>query len=140
MFSKNNLTKLFAVMLTMCLVCPLLAQKSVNKFKDVDIPFNMKHEDTVIEKGKYEFEVLKYPTQVIFYLSIKKKRGQNLCLIPGERLKYSNEEIEEGKIPKKSKLSFKRIPVRKQVYIIYEAGSKTAIFPLIKIRWILEYE
>ena len=140
MFFKRNFVSLWGVVLILFLVCPLLAQKSVNKFKDVNIPFNIIHDGKVIEAGKYDFEVLKYDSQVIFYLAIKKKRGQNLCLIPGERLKYSNEDIESNKIPKKSGLSIKRVPVKKMVNIVYEAGSKTAIFPLIKIKWQLGYE
>lgn len=140
MFFKRNFVGLMGVVLILCLVFPLMAQKRINIFKDVNIPFNMIHEDKVIEAGKYNFEILKYDSQVIFYLAIKKKRGQNLCLIPGERLTYSNEEIESNKVPKKSGLSIKRNQAKKLVNIVYEAGSKTAIFPLIKIRWQLEYE
>ena len=140
MFFKRKISNLVRVLLITFLVCPLIAQKSVNKFKDVNIPYTMKHENTVLEKGKYDFEILKYSSQTVFYLSIKKRRGQNLCLIIGERLKYTNLEIETNQIPQKSKLSIKKNPEKKLLYITYESGSSTVIFPLLKIRWELEYE
>lgn len=121
----------------MFLICPLIAQKSVYKFKGVNIPFKLKHKDTVFDKGKYDFEIVKFPTQVIFYLKIKKGR-KNLCLIPGERL--TRLEFEMNKIPAKPKLVIKKNPEEKMVYITFESGTLTVIFPGIRIRWKMEYE
>lgn len=137
MFFKRNFVNLLRVLLIMFLICPLIAQKSVYKFKGVNIPFKLKHKDTVFDKGKYDFEIVKFPTQVIFYLKIKKGR-KNLCLIPGERL--TRLEFEMNKIPAKPKLVIKKNPEEKMVYITFESGTLTVIFPGIRIRWKMEYE
>ncbi len=137
MFSKRNFVNILRVLLIMFLICPLIAQKSVYKFKGVNIPFKLKHKDTVFDKGKYDFEILKFPTQVIFYLKIKKGR-KNLCLIPGERL--TRLEFEMNEIPAKPQLVIKKNPEEKMVYITFESGTLTVIFPCIRIRWKMEYE
>ena len=115
---------------------------SVYKFKGVAIPFNLKYEDTIFKKGKYDFEILIHHKQQVFYLRILKK-GKGLCLMSGERLKYKSygfEKMKDPKIPDQPTLRIKKHPTGKIVNIIFESGKKTAIYPFEKIRFKLEYE
>jgi hypothetical protein len=122
---------------------PVFAQLTkLYHFKKVQIPFNLKHEDTIIQKGKYDFEFLRHQTQPIFYLKIR-KGSKVLCQLLGEKLEYEGygwDKMRDPDIPKKPKMSMSRIPVRKDLYIIFETGKDTQIYPLIKVRFQLKYE
>jgi hypothetical protein len=109
--------------------------EDVCSFKDVQIPFDLKYEDKIIKKGKYEIEILKHTGQTAYYLRIKKK-GNRLCLVPGEYLKY----MDETEIPDKPKLRMRRNTAEKLLYIIFESGTITWKYPTIKIRFKIEYE
>ena len=92
---------------------PAFAQwEDVSSFKEVQIPFDLKYDEKIIKKGKYEVEILKHTGQTVYYLRIKKK-GKKLCLIPGEYLKY----IDEKDIPNKPKLRMRRNTAEKLLYI-----------------------
>jgi hypothetical protein len=109
--------------------------EDVTSFKDVQIPFNLKYDDKIIKKGKYEVEILKHTAQTAYYLRIKKK-GKRLCLVPGEYLKY----IDETEIPNKPKLRMRRNTAEKLLYVIFESGTITWKYPKVKIRFKIEYE
>jgi len=116
--------------------------RTVQKFKKVDVPFDMKHEDLVMEKGQFDFEILCERSLNIFQLKIYKK-GKSLCAITGKVLRDKlpgarGEEMEE--VPDEPTLQMKRIPVKKAVYIIFETGKQTEMFPGFVIRFELEYE
>jgi len=121
----------------MILLCPAIAQmKLICEFKDVNIPFNLKNEDSLFEKGKYDFELLKMTN--VFYLRIKKK-GIPVCLIPhGQKLMYEN--MSDPDIPQYAKFQIKRNPALKIAYLIFESGSHHPDYPTIKVRFKLEYE
>jgi hypothetical protein len=115
---------------------PAFAQwEDVSSFKEVQIPFDLKYDEKIIKKGKYEVEILKHTGQTVYYLRIKKK-GKKLCLIPGEYLKY----IDEKDIPNKPKLRMRRNTAEKLLYIIFESGTITWKYPKVKIRFKIEYE
>lgn len=138
---KRIVADLLIIFLILC--CPAFAQmKSLYKFKGVQIPFNLKHKDLIIQKDTYDFEFLRHPTQPIFYLKIKKGR-KTLCQLQGERLEYEGAEWEYMKdpdIPKNPRMRMKKNLEKKVVYIIFETGKNTEIYPLIKTRFKLEYE
>ncbi len=147
MFFKKNFVNLLGVILIIFLICPLMAQlKNIAEFKRVEIPFNLKHEDSIYEKGKYDFEiVVMYMTSgvVLFFLRIKKKR-KILCQIEGKRLGYHTdflaELLNDPNIPDEPRLKIKRNPKEKILNIIYESGKKATFYPLEKIRFKIEYE
>ena len=147
MFFKRNPVKLLGVLLIMFLICPLIAQmKSIAKFKGVEIPFNLKHKDSIFEKGKYDFEILvkdMISGEDLFFLRIKKKR-KILCQIQGMRLKYHSdflaELLNDPNIPDEPRLKIKRNPKEKILNIIYESGKIATFYPLEKIRFRIEYE
>ena len=123
------------------LVSPSIAQwERVYYFKDVNVPFNLVHEDQIFEKGKYDFEILKDFRQALYYLRIKKK-NKRLCNILGEYLLYDQRgAINDPEVPDKPKFGMRRNPVTKDVYILFESGRKYTKYPFIKIRFKMKFE
>jgi hypothetical protein len=147
MIIKRNLATFLRILLILFLSSPSFAQiQELCEFKGVKIPWTLKYEDIVIEKGKCDLIILRHGTNTrLFYLKIKKK-GKTICLIPkGERVKYKNQgnliALEnDPDIPKNAKLQIKRNPVLKIVYIIFESGKNARICPFHKVRFKVEYE
>jgi len=143
MFTKKIHLNLLTVFLVFLLFSQAQADwRTVSIFKKVDIPFNMKHEDLIMKKGQFDFEILCERSLNIFQLKIYKK-GKSLCAVTGKVLREGlpgarGEEMEE--VPEEPTLQLKRIPVKKAVYIIFETGKLTEIFPGFVIRFELEYE
>jgi hypothetical protein len=129
----------------MFLFCPAIAQmKKICIFKGVEISFNLKHDDSKIEKGKYDFEFFKHQTQLSFYLRIKKKR-KAICIVRGEQLAYESsgyyyEQSEDPNIPEQAKLKFLKNPKEGIVDILFESGKRSIAYPNIKLRFRMEYE
>ncbi|NOR15566.1 MAG: hypothetical protein GQ544_07675 [Candidatus Aminicenantes bacterium] len=136
MFYRLACKVIVCVFFVSLLSLPAFSQwEDVSSFKDVQIPFNLKYKDKIIKKGKYEIEILKHTAQTVYYLRIKKK-GKRLCLVPGEYLKY----IDEKDIPNKPILRMRRNTAEKLLYVIFESGTITWKYPMIKIRFKIEYE
>jgi len=136
MFCRLSCKVIVCVFFVSLLSLPVFSQwEDVTSFKDVQIPFDLKYEDKIIKKGKYEIEILKHTSQTAYYLRIKNK-GNRLCLVPGEYLKY----IDETDIPDKPKIRMRRNTAEKLLYIIFESGTITWKYPNIKIRFKIEYE
>lgn len=145
MLLKRILVSLSTLFLILLFVMPVSAQlQSVVKFKGVEIPYNLKHEDTLIEIDKYDFEifVLEHDAQKLFFLGIKKGK-KVLCHIPGERLQYETEFLMEldkdPNIPDKSTLDMRIAPQEKSVIFIFEAGKRAGAYSYEKIRFKIEY-
>jgi len=147
MIIKRNLATFLGILLILFLSSPSIAQlQELHEFKGVKIPWTLKYEDIVIEKGNCDLIFLRHGTNTrLFYLKIKKK-GKTICLIPkGERVAYKDQGNllalqNDPEIPKNAKLQIKRNPALKIVYIIFESGKHTQICALHKIRFKLKYE
>jgi len=147
MIIKRSLATFLSILLILFLSSPSFAQiQELHEFEGVKIPWTLKYEDVVIEKGKCDLIFLRHGTfTALFYLRIKKK-GKTICLIPkGERVRYNNQGNlvalqNDPEIPKNAKLQIKRNPALKIVYIIFETGKHTQICPFHKIRFKLKYE
>jgi hypothetical protein len=109
-------------------------------FKDVNVPFKLITEDGVLEKGKYDFEILKDFRQALYYLRIKKK-NKRICNILGEYLYYQQRgAIAHPEVPDKPKFGMKRNTETKDVIIIFESGRKYTKYPFVKVRFMMKYE
>jgi hypothetical protein len=143
MFTKKILINLLTLFLVFLLFSPAKAEwRTIQVFKKVDVPFNMIHEDLIMQKGQFDFEILSERSLNIFQLKIYKK-GKSLCAVTGKVLREGlpgarGEEMEE--VPVEPTLQMKRIPVKKAVYIIFETGQLTEMFPGFVIRFELGYE
>ena len=142
MQSKRGLCNLLGVSLILLLAYPVFAQLiDIAKFKGVEIPFRLKLEDIVIEKGIYNLETLKNPTTPSCYLRIK-KGTKILCIIEGERLQYEAygmSKMTDPSIPQKPRLKMKRSAEEKVVYFTVETG-RDSLFPYLWLRFKLDYE
>jgi hypothetical protein len=146
MFLKISLIRPLSIFLIGLFVYPAIAQiRTVHKFKKVDIPFNLKHENLTLKKDRYDFEIIVHRTLQVWNLRIMKK-GKVLCMLPGEVLRdrppgAHGEEMSD--VPEEPTLKIKRIPAKKMVYIIFETGKMetgTELLPYHKIRFKMEYE
>ena len=134
---KRIYINLLRISLIMIFVCPAVAQmKLICEFKDVEIQYDLKHEDSLFERGEYDFELLRMGN--VFYLRIKKE-GKTIFLLPGGE-KVSYESLTDPDIPKNAKFKIKRNPVLKIAYIIFESGMHHPDYPAVKVRFKLEYE
>lgn len=139
--------KIFLPSMTVFLIFLLCSQagadwRTVQVFKRIEVPYDMKHEDLIMKKGQYNFEIMSNRSLNMFQLKIY-KRGKSLCALPGKVLRDGlpgarGEEMEE--VPEEPTLQMKRIPVKNALYIIFEAGKLAQVFPGFVIRFELEYE
>lgn len=106
------------------------------KFKSVRIPYNLSHQDVVVEKGTYDLEALKNPNTPCCYLRFKKGK-QVLCLIDGERLNFN--PTDPG-IPDQPTPKFKKNAQEKKLLITVETGKAHRRFPFLKLRFTLGCE
>jgi hypothetical protein len=137
MFSKNLFIGFVKGLLFLILAGLAISQmNTVCEFEGVKVPFTLKDEESMFERGKYDFELLKMTN--IFYLRIKKD-GKPVCLKPhGEKVEY--EDLTDPEIPQRSKFQIKRNPALKIAYIIFETGSHHPEYPSVKVRFRMKYE
>ncbi|MFC2164212.1 hypothetical protein ACFLT2_04345 [Acidobacteriota bacterium] len=132
------------VFLTFAFFCPLEGQTKGLKFRGIEIPYTLKHKDVVIEKGKYDLEVMMPETSGIriFYLRILKK-NKALCIIEARKLHYKTEKVSElhkdPNIPDKPRLTMRRVKALKKLYIFYESGKHPPSYPFEKLRFEIDY-
>jgi len=137
MYFKKAFEKLFIVFLFLLLASPTLAQlRVVCIFKGVEIPSKLKVKDTVLEKSKYDLEVVKNPNMPVFYLRVKKDK-KVLCLIEGERLSYDPYDLPN--IPDKATLKIKKNTEEGVFFFIVETG-RISRFRFCKLRFKMHYE
>jgi hypothetical protein len=108
----------------------------------VNLPFALKSETVLLEKGKYDFILLRNVPNV-FLLKIK-KQGKTIGLISGgEKINYPDQGNlnllqSNPDIPKFAKLTIKRDRTRKIADIILETGKHASGCPFHKIRFRFE--
>jgi hypothetical protein len=142
MSNRRVLGNVLGIFLILLLASPIFAQLiDIGKFKGVEIPFRLKFQDAVLEKGSYNLEVLKNRNTPSCYLRIK-KGTKILCLIEGERLDYEAygmSKMTDPNIPQKPRLKMKRNTEEKVVYFMVETGRGSR-FPYLWLRFKLAYE
>lgn len=142
---KRTSAVLLTIVLTASLCSPAYAQmERIYKFKKVQIPFNLKHEGSIVERGKYDLEFLKLQSQNAYYIRLIKKK-KFIFTLPGEQLSYKSDkdgmlQFKDPNIPEDPTLRMQKDPNDKILYIIFETGKKTTKNPFIKVRFKLEYE
>jgi hypothetical protein len=129
--------------LMLCFGQALAQTQELAEFKDINLPFALKSENVLLEKGKYDFVLIRNLPNV-FLLKIK-KQGKTVDLISGgEKINYPAQgDItllqNSPDIPKFGKLTIKSNPALKIAYIILETGKQARLCPYHKIRFKLEY-
>lgn len=130
------------ILMILGLAAPAAAQLiDIGKFKGVQIPYTMKYEDKVLEKGKYNLETLKNPNTPSCYLRFK-KGNKVMCLIEGERLDYEAHgmsRMTDSEIPDKPRLKMRKNTQEKLLIFMVETG-RDSLYPYLLLRFELEYE
>lgn len=143
MLIKKILSSFLSLLLIMAFSHHAFAQmKKVHKFKKVNIPFNIKCDDTIIEKGQYDIEIFAYRAVRQWSLKIL-KGGNTLCILNGQILRDEcpgarGQEMEE--VPEETTLKMSRIPAKQILNIIFEAGRMTQFYTCYKVIFQTEYE
>jgi hypothetical protein len=129
-------------LMVLVLAAPAAAQLiDIGKFKGVQIPYTLKFEGKVLEKGRYDLEALKNPNTPSCYLRFK-KGGKVIYLVEGERLDYEAQgmsRMTDSEIPDKPRLKMKRNTEEKVLIFMVETG-RDSLFPYLLLRFKLEYE
>jgi hypothetical protein len=124
------------------LAAPAAAQLvDIGKFKGIQIPYTLKFEDKVLEKGRYDLEALKNPDTPSCYLRFK-KGSKVICLVEGERLEYEARgmsRMTDSEIPDQPRLKMKKNTQEKVFIFIVESG-RNSLYPYLLLRFKLEYE
>ena len=113
----------------------------IAKFKGVQIPYTMKFEDKVLEKGKYDLETLKDRNNPTYYLRFK-KRGRVICMVEGEQLTVEARgmsRLSDKDIPDNPRLKMKKNTAEKNLIFTVETGRRSQ-FPFQMLQFKLEYE
>jgi hypothetical protein len=141
---KKIFVNLLGVMLIAFLSLPATAEMvRVAFFKGTAIPFGLKYKDIVLEKDKYDLEVLfsKADTNFLYLLRFIKK-GTILCEVSGLRLEYATTFLPElnkdPNIPNEPTIRMKKMPPGNTINIIFESGKKANI-PFEKVVFKMEY-
>lgn len=133
---------LIGVLMILALAAPAVAQLiDIGKFKGVQIPYTLKFEDKVLEKGKYNLETLKNPNTPSCYLRFK-KGNKVICVIEGERLDYEAQgmsRMSDSEIPDQPRLKMKKNSAEKILIFTVETG-RNSLYPYLFLRFELEYE
>lgn len=134
---------LFLVFTIMYSVLPVSADfRTVHKFKKVAIPFDMKYEDALLEKGTYDFEICADRSLSLWNLRVIKK-GKIFCALAGDVLRDQapgarGENMAE--VPDEPTLKIRRIPEEKMAHIIFENSGSAHLFPYYVVRFNISYE
>jgi hypothetical protein len=144
LFFKQVLRSFMGIFLVLILSSPVLTSqlKLLCKFKGVALPYTLKYQGKVLEKGKYDLEAVKKATSTDYYLRIK-KRGKVLDLIQGEQWDYQTRGtylMRDPSIPDEPTLKMKKNLEEKVFYITIETGRKNRIVPFARLRFKFGYE
>ncbi len=143
MISKKALTKLLFILLIVILVNPAMAAlKKVKKFENVNISYDLKHDEVTVEKGEYDIEIWAYREVQQWSLKILES-GDSLCVLQGVILRDEcpgarGEKMED--IPEEATLKMSRTPAIKTLNFIFEAGSTTSLYTCYKVKFPIKYE
>jgi len=144
LFFKQVFRSFMSIFLILLLSSPVLTSqlKLLCKFKGVALPYRLKYQDEVLEKGRYDLEAVKKTTSTDYYLRIKKGR-KILFLIRGEQWDYQTRGtylMRDPSIPDKPTMKMKKNLEEKVFYITIETGRKNRIVPFARLRFKFEYE
>lgn len=145
MFIKRILLMTVVIILLLQTSSPVLAfqLKELCRFKGVELPFELKYQDTVLKKGKYDLETAKLenPSLSKYYLRIK-KGGKVLCQVEGEPWIYESKGtymMRDPDIPDKATMKMRRNSADKLIIFIVETGKKNRMSPFLRLRFKIEY-
>ncbi len=126
---RNRRILRLALGLATLAVCSVRAEaERVSIFRGVDVPFDFKSGEVVVEQGKYDLEIhfSKVDTNFLYVLRFLKK-GKQLYDIAGQRIEYQaltiQDLMKDPKIPNEPTIRIRKLPMGNLVDFIYESGK-----------------
>lgn len=111
------------------MICSVRAEtERISLFRGVDIPFDFKSGDIVVNQGKYDLEIhlSKVDTNFLYILKFLRK-GKQLYDIPGQRIEYQAQTIQDlikdPNIPNEPTIRIRKLPGGNLIDLIYESGK-----------------
>jgi hypothetical protein len=134
-FKKSKAFLLNALLLlVLAFNLPAELMNPICRFKNVSIPVDLRIEGSILAKGNYDLEFLRYPSPILYYLRIMKK-GKILHLLQGEEFAYDNSSV----IPRKPQLKMSKNSAEKRLNLVFESGTDTKIYERVRARYGIEY-
>lgn len=126
---RTKIASIFLALILVILVSsPSIADiREILTFRDVELPWTLKHGNIVMEKGTYDVLLIKHGVEM-FCLKIR-KNGKTLCLIKDPaKIKYGNQDnlyemLRDTSVPKEAILRIKRNPTLNVAYLLIETGN-----------------
>lgn len=135
-FKKRGILRLALVLTAFAVGSGQAATKRISIFRGVDIPFDFKSGDIVVDHGKYDLEIhfSKVDTNFLYILKFLRK-GKQLYDIAGQRIESQaltiQELLKDPGIPKEPTIRIRKLPGGNLIDFIYESG-KTGDMPFEK--------
>ncbi len=135
-FKKRRILRLALVLTAFAVGSGQAATKRISIFRGVDIPFDFKSGDVVVDHGTYDLEIhfSKVDTNFLYILKFLRK-GKQLYDIAGQRIEYQaltiQELLKDPRIPKEPTIRIRKLPGGNLIDFIYESG-KTGDMPFEK--------
>lgn len=109
----------------------------IYRFKDISIPVSLKIKDGPLGKGVYDLEFCRASSGPFYYVRIMKKK-KVVDTLQGEEFPYGI--AKDRNIPSKPTLKMNRNQSEKLLILVFESGTQTKIYPLIRARFKIQYE
>jgi len=109
----------------------------IYRFKDVNIPVSLKNKNKIVEKGAYNLEFCRASNGPFYYVRIMKKK-EVLVILGGEEFPY--DIAEDRNIPNKPTLKMTRNHSEKLLILVFESGTVTKIYPMLRARFKIQYD
>jgi hypothetical protein len=141
MLRGKTVKHILGVTAVLMLAGPAVAQwVFLGKFKRTEIPYTLKYQDKVIEKGVYDIEAVKNPATPQCYLRFK-KGDELIAFVEGEQLMLPIRGVaraSDPSIPNTPRMKMKRDTENKLLIIMVETGRRSPR-PYLLIRFKIEY-
>jgi hypothetical protein len=142
MQGKKTRRRFIGVLLVLGLAATAGAELiDIGQFKGVQIPYALKFEGKVLDKGLYDLTAVKDRNNPLYYLRFK-KRGKVICMVEGEQLTVDargGSRMSDEDIPDNPRLKMKKNTAEKLLIFTVETGRRSQ-FPFQMLQFKLEYE
>jgi hypothetical protein len=110
----------------------------IYRFRDVQIPLDIKIEAKVLTKGAFDVEFMRTSSPVLYYLKFM-RRGKILGIVQGEEWPYAGGVIsdvpKDKTIPKSPTMKMTINRTDQLLNFVVESGKNALVYPLVRARF-----
>jgi len=125
---------LAVILFLLAIALPAEQMNPICRFKNITIPVDLRIEGSILTKGVYDLEFVRYPSPILYYLRFMKK-GRILYFVQGREFAYDNSSV----IPRKPLLKMSKNTTEKTLNIVFESGIDTKIYERVRATYSFEY-